>query len=401
MDIIHPMPDPIAIGLTSLHFAALVGNVPMLKFLLDHGADPNALSEYGETPLHLNQRTTLYGTRYEDNWTDKYDRVEHWSQAQTITSKRKEILDALLAHPNISTSARDYQGENLLHCIEYGKPETVTLVQEFLSRGADPSCVNSSLKSPLQLASEAGDTASIAALLRTGTKAVWTEECLLSALSNAVRHGDHKAIVAILELKEARALKLTATKDEHGQNLIHQLFWGQYIRVETVQWLLDKGVDGTELDDSGVCPLARLIQNYTWYSNIEEICRLLLKITGNESFVDCNGQSLGHLCAATFNFEIYMLKAFNDHGVDLAKRDCDGRTVLHHAAIFGSLTEETMGFLAKVIGIQGNEEDIHGRTALQYAMEEASKDRVLETRHPERWGDTRDILLKYHADHKS
>ena len=412
MNTVHPIPEPIAVGLTPLHFAALTGNLTMTEFLLDHGADPNALSEYRETPLHLNQRTTLCGAQYRDDWVDECYRVEYRSKStwyrdvidptfSSIASARERILDALLDHPNISTAAQDYQDENILHCIEYGRPESVTLVQKFLSRGADPSCVNSSLKSPLHLASEAGDAASIAALLSSSSQAVWSEECLLSALYHAILNGDHEVIVAILETKEARVLKLAAAKDEYGQNLLHQLSWGQYIRVETVQWLLDKGVDGSELDDSGVSPLAGLIQNYTWYSNIEEICRLLLKITGTESFVDCDGQGLGHLCAATPNFEIYMLKAFNDHGVDLASRDYAGRTVLHCATMSGFLTEESLEFLVNVIGIQANEEDAHGRTALQYAIEEASKKHDADIIYPERWERTRDILLKHHSDHKS
>lgn len=411
VDTVHPSLESIAVGLTPLHFAALIGNLTMTKFFLEHGADPNALSEYGETPLHLNQRLTLYGTQYEDKWINQQYRVEQRSKSQwyreadplfsTVASARQRILDTLLAHPNSSTAARDYQGENLLHCIEYGRTESVILVQKFLSRGADPSCANSSQKSPLHLASEAGDTASIVALLTTGTKAVWTEECLLHALNHTVRNGDHNAIVAILETKEAREFKLVMTKDEYGQNLLHRLFWGQHIRIETVQWLLEQGTNSSELDHSGVSPLARLIQNYTWLSNIEEICRLLLKTTGTESYVDYNGQGLGHLCAATLNFEIYMLKAFNDHGVDLARKDCVGRTVLHHAAMFGSLTEESLEFLVNVIGIQANEEDVYGRTALQYAIEEASKESDLDVIYRERLARTRDILLKYHFYHES
>jgi ankyrin repeat protein len=412
MNTVHPIPEPIAVGLTPLHFAALTGNLTMTEFLLDHGADPNALSEYRETPLHLNQRTTLCGTQYRDDWVDEYYRVEYRSKStlyrdvidptfSTATSARQRILDTLLAHPKTSTATQDCQEENLLHCIKYGKPESVTLVQKFLSRGADPSCVNSSLKSPLHLASEAGDTASIVALLSTGTKAVWTEECLLHALDHAVQNGDHSAIVAILETKEARAFKLVMMKDKYGQNLLHRLSWGQYIRIETVQWLLEQGTDGSELDHSGVFPLARLIQNHTWDSSIEEICRLLLEVTGNGSFVDCNGQGLGHLCAATPIFQIYMLKAFNDHGVDLASRDCAGRTVLHCATMSGFLTEESLEFLVNVIGIQANEEDAHGRTALQYAIEEASKKHDADIIYPERWERTRDILLKHHSDHKS
>lgn len=412
VDTVHPIPESIAVGLTPLHFAALTGDPMMTKFFLDHGADPNALSEYGETPLHLNQRITLYGTQYKDSWTDEKCRVEYFSREpyfwrrvypdfSTAASARERILDTILAHPNISTAAQDYQGENLLHCIEYGKPESVTLVQKFLSRGADPSYVNSSQKSPLHLASEAGDTASTVALLSIGTKAVWTEECLLHVLDNALRHGDHKAIVAILELKEARALELSAKKDDLGRNLLHRLFWGQYVDVETVQWLLDEGVDSSELDDTGESPLASLLQNDLWDSNVEDICRLLLTIRGNASFIDSRGQSLGHLYAASPNFEIFILEALNDHGVDLAKTDCAGKTVLHCAAVSGSLTEESLEFLVNIIGIQSNEEDAHGRTALQYAINKASKEHGSETMNPERWERTRDILLKHHADHKS
>jgi ankyrin repeat protein len=143
-----------------------------------------------------------------------------------------------------------------------------------------------------------------------------------------------------------------------------------------------------------------------WYPNIEEICRLLLKITGNESFVDYNGQGLGHLCAASLGFDIFILEVLNDHGVDLARRDCAGRTVLHCAAISGSLTEEALEFLVNVVGIKANEQDADGRTALQYAIEETSKEHdsdmiYPEHWYPEHWERTRDMLLKHHADHKS
>ncbi|RYO48681.1 hypothetical protein AA0116_g12505 [Alternaria tenuissima] len=410
LNTMHPTPESVAVGLTSLHFAALTGNPTMTQFLLNHGANPNALSEYGETPLHLNQRTKLYGRQSMDSWTDEVLRVENklircdhcgdcHKDFSNVASVRECILHTLLAHPNTSTAAQDYQGENLLHCIEYGKLESVTLVQRFLSRGADPLCVNPSQKSPLHLAIEAHDTASLIVLLRTGADALGTEKRLLNAIDYAVRHGNHQAIVAILEMEEARALKLVTTKDENGQNLLHRLFWGQYVRIETVQWLLDEGADSSELDDSGVSPLARLIQNYLWYSNIEEICSLLLKIEGNASFVDCYGQGLGHLYAASPNSAIF--QTFNDHGVDLAKRDCAGRTVLHSAARSGSLTEGTLEFLLDVIGIQINEEDTHGRTALQYATEEASNDHGSDIMIPERWERTRDVLLKHQADRKN
>jgi ankyrin repeat protein len=87
-----------------------------------------------------------------------------------------------------------------------------------------------------------------------------------------------------------------------------------------------------------------------------------------------------------------------EHGVDLAKRDHDGRTVLHCAAICGSLTEQSLGFLINIVSIQADEEDTYGRTALQYATELAAKDRSSKTWDPKRWERTRDILQKSHTN---
>jgi len=60
-------------GLTPLHYAALVGNCRMVEFLLDHGADANSLSPYGETLLHIALSKKLQGTQYSDDWT-----ADHW-----------------------------------------------------------------------------------------------------------------------------------------------------------------------------------------------------------------------------------------------------------------------------------------------------------------------------------
>ena len=39
--------------LTALHYAVLTGGEIMTKFLLEHGANVNAVSQYGETYLHV------------------------------------------------------------------------------------------------------------------------------------------------------------------------------------------------------------------------------------------------------------------------------------------------------------------------------------------------------------
>ncbi|KAF1955606.1 ankyrin, partial [Byssothecium circinans] len=376
-----PASRSVANGLTPLHFAALTGNPTMTEFLLEHGADPNALSNSGETPLHISLRTTLYGTKYEDSWTDSSLRAEYLLDVADfdeddvdavlaeISLLREGVLDALLSDPRTSLTVMDYKGESPLHCVQYGKLESATLVQKLVSRGADPFCGNSSQQSPLHFACKASDYDSVKILLSLGAKVALTNVYGLNALHYAAQSGNHETIIVILETQEGRAANLAASKDKRGQNALHHMLsTTSRKRVKTVQSLLHQGVDGSELDNSGTSPLARFIKSSVLRIDIE-ICRSLLGIKGNASFVDDDGQNLGHLCARTFDLGVHVLKVLKEHGVDLAKKDCDGRTVLHRAAICGSLAEQSLEFLVNVIGIQAGEEDASGQTALQYATE--------------------------------
>jgi hypothetical protein len=55
-------------GLTALHFAALNACTEIAALLLQGGADPNACSDFGDTPLHLGIRHRLLGRRNDDEW---------------------------------------------------------------------------------------------------------------------------------------------------------------------------------------------------------------------------------------------------------------------------------------------------------------------------------------------
>jgi ankyrin repeat protein len=119
----------ISAGLTPLHFAALTGNSFMTKFLLECGADPNALSGYNESPMHLTLRRTLHGPIYDDDWTDASWRVEGLLDLPDleeddidaihadVVSHREGVLDAMLADARTSLTIRDYQHEHPLHCV--------------------------------------------------------------------------------------------------------------------------------------------------------------------------------------------------------------------------------------------------------------------------------------------
>jgi ankyrin repeat protein len=407
-DSMSPILRSVTIGLTPLHFAALTGNATMTHFLLEHGADPNAQSEYGETPLHLTLRTRLSGTIYQDDWNNQNRAIDFFdSKTEAIKNgdsrvslNRRQVLDALLADPRISVTATDYRGECPLHCIQYGEPGCATLVQKLVSKGADPCCGNLRQESPLHLAIRADDHAAVVTLLSMGAKVALTDERGLNALHYAAQTGNHETMVAILGTDEAKTAELIVSKDKIGQTVLHHYLSVRPsgIQVATLRWLLDEGADSLELDNNGVSPLAKFIKIPAWVID-DDVCMLLLAIRGNESFVDHDGQGLGHLCAATPVFGVYILQMLKVYNVDLSTKDSDGRTVLHRATICGRLTEESLNFLVNVVGIQASEKDAHGCTALQYAVAAAGKDYRDIGWSNSRWERIRDVLVEYHANH--
>lgn len=381
----HAASGAIETGLTPLHFAALTGKWRMIDFFLEHGADPNAVSDYSETPLHLTLRAEIHGTRYGDDWTDTCLRPEGvWdvldieeedfaAVERVMSLAREEVLNALLADPRTSLTATDYKGESPLHCIQYNSSGSANVVRCLLEKGADLDCRNLKQQSPLHFASRVGDHASVRTLLKWGARAGQTDDDGRTALHYAARSGSHETIMAILDTEEAKAGNLLVIKDKVGQNVLHHLLsTTRQKRVGAVQLLLDHGANSSEFDDSGTSPLAKFIKRCPSKINVE-ILRILLAIEGNAAFVDGDNQTLGHLCARNFDFSVHVLEILHQHGVDLASKDRDGRTVLHRAAITGSLTTPALDFLVNILGLRADEKDIYGRTTLQYVAERSTK----------------------------
>lgn len=115
-------------GLTPLHYAALVGNSQMVQFFLSHGADPNAVSYYGETPLHCTISKNLWGSKYTDGWIEDHLRVEvllefidpedddaSETYADIIARQRIAMIDGLLSHPKTDVNVQDSEGASTLH----------------------------------------------------------------------------------------------------------------------------------------------------------------------------------------------------------------------------------------------------------------------------------------------
>ncbi|KAL5371605.1 hypothetical protein DPSP01_014146 [Paraphaeosphaeria sporulosa] len=391
-------------GLTPLHFAALTGNPVMTEFLLKRGADPNAVSEHGETPLHLTLRKSLHGSKYRDDWMDPSWRAERlWdlldfeeddveAVSADIDKNRKGVLNALLADSRTSLTVKDCQNEHVLHCVEYGAPGSASVVQRLIRRGAVPLEDNRKQQNALHFASRAGDYDAVVFLLSLGIEPRLTDSDGLNALHHASRSGNHETIAILLDLAVPIRLSLVGSKDNCGRNSLHHLLSSDYnIQVETTHLLLDNGVNGSESDASGYSPLASYIESH-WLVVDIDICQLLLSVEGNSLFVDKDGKNLGHLYVSTLDCRVQVLEMLNRNGVSLTKKDRQSRTILHYAAISGSLTEQSLHYLRHVVSVKTSAEDASGKTALQYAAEMSSRRHDPKMYDPGRWDRTASLL---------
>lgn len=246
-----------ATGLTPLHYASLVGDLEMTEFLLEHRADPNALSENGESPLRLALRRRVEERIWDDVSKQEELRKDDWDGFHESTKDRDKVLHALLSDPRIILTAKDCKESSLLHCISYGKPESSKILQRLVSNGADPISDDSIGKIPLHFASNVGDYDSVMVLLSLGADVASTDYYDRNALHYAARSAHHQTIAAILDTERAKSVNLAASKDSDGKNALSYLLSARSrAQIETVQLLLDRGLDCSERDDEGNLPLS-------------------------------------------------------------------------------------------------------------------------------------------------
>lgn len=191
------------------------------------------------------------------------------------------------------------------------------------------------------------------------------------------------------------------SEDNHGRNALHHaLLSDRREDFKVIQYLLaNTGIDVNSQDNTGMPPLA------TYLSRINLICdpdivQLLLERGSDPTFATKNGGlGLAHLHASASSWIIIdainvktlliMMKYF----VDLGLRDGQGRTMLHHSATSGSLTEDALCFLCSAaVGLSTDTTNAHGKTALDYAKSEAKRPRHENTYKPDRWSRAEGIL---------
>jgi hypothetical protein len=136
-------------GLTALRFSSLNACTKMTAFLLQHGADPNAQSDIGDTPLHLAIRSRILGREYDDVWksgdytiealrdliTD-YESEEASDIYHAIDQARTHIVDTLLASETIDVNIANANRDCPQYVIDFSKHYSLSILCKLIEKGA-------------------------------------------------------------------------------------------------------------------------------------------------------------------------------------------------------------------------------------------------------------------------
>ncbi|KAF5552597.1 isoform 2 of ankyrin-3 [Fusarium mexicanum] len=392
-------------GLTPLHLAAMTGSQKMTKFLLDHGANPNFPSHSGETPLHLAMKEDLYGSRWQnklDFWNNPDNRVEcvlewidpeedeenYYSTKAWIRKERSAVVELLLNNPKTDVNAQDIFGMSPLHIAAGRKDLTALVFQKLIDRGADISLCTTESRTPLHLAIMNKNVIAVSYLLKIGADPRAEDANGLNTLHYAAQTRHLQILQNLLAtIPDIQMEAFLNRQDKKGKNALHHLLRKHGVEIPVTRYLLERCNGINDLDSTGMSPVALYISANVLFSRQDDkhLLDLLFSYGADPSFKTTEGLGLVHLVGTSRRCSVGGLQTLAKWGIDLRSLDTQGRTVLHHSSITGTLVEDVLHFLCHDIKLSVNLRDVHGKTALDYAVQEKENAHDPNPFDPGRW----------------
>ena len=144
-------------GQTPIHYASFVGNIKIIKLLIQNGADISSKTNNGFNVLHLatmgNKITSFYYfiERYKMDINFK-DLKDNTSLHLATYFNSKKIFNFLLTNKDIDINAKNKEGFTPLHYAVISQNKN--MVKKLLMKGADSSIKNNKLLTPYEIAKE-------------------------------------------------------------------------------------------------------------------------------------------------------------------------------------------------------------------------------------------------------
>ncbi len=315
------------------------------RLLLEHGADPNALSSSDQIcPLHyaiLSDKAALAALLIEHKADPNLENASDYGlPLHLAVEKGLPNMVALLLKRGAAADRKDSEGSTALHLA--AKSGRVDLAQILLARGADANAKGPQDRRPLHEAAEAGRPEVVKLLL------------------------DHHADVAARDATGQTPLLLQPLPG-CAQLLADAMMGGEpdeqtavvraALYADVVNQLAARGADVNEADENGETPLRVVLGEPAG----TDVARVLLEHGANPEFTDASGRALPLHCAARWG-DRESVRMLLDRGAAVDARDGDGNTPLHSAADAGAVEE----LLAA--GADVNAQDKDGAVPLQIAI---------------------------------
>ncbi|KAJ5312119.1 hypothetical protein N7508_002949 [Penicillium antarcticum] len=384
-------------GLTALHFSSLNACSEITAFLLRQGADPNAQSDIGDTPLHLAIRCRLLDRRYDDVWecgdyaieflkeliTD-HDSEEASDIYQAIDQARTHIVNTLLESETIDVNMANAFGDYPQHVIDFREDYALSILCKLIERGADISRLNGSGQSCLHLASKKGNLEVVRKFVDEGHD-IWLEDShRLSPFHYALQRGCLNVLQFLSTACDSALSTLWHSIDHHGRNPLHHHVSSIYCSVEMVKFLLELGCDVNQLDTKGNSSLGVYVGSFHLGFR-GDIFFVLMDKGADPLWVNGREENLVHLLMHHRRVDTEILECLFRCGLDPAARDIDGKTFMHHGAAHGAFNKELVDFLQWRDVLDMHSRDSVGKTPLNYAEEKAHKKDLEEVLFDPRW----------------
>jgi ankyrin repeat protein len=163
------------------------------------------------------------------------------------------------------------------------------------------------------------------------------------------------------------------TLDHFGKNPLYHHVVSEFCSAKVVRLLIQLGCDVNQSDTEGNSALGLYIDLFH-FSGRTDIFWLLALEGADLLWVNKKGQNLAHLLMHHRAQHKVILDILFDIGLDPVATDLDGRTLTHHGAIHGVFTKELLEFLECRGVLDLHTRDSIGKTALNYAEEEANRE---------------------------
>ncbi|KAH8690777.1 hypothetical protein BGW36DRAFT_328708 [Talaromyces proteolyticus] len=386
-----------------LHVAAEVGNPKLVQHLLRRHADPNQRSHIGDSPLHLAIRPEKMRPRQGETWAELYavetlaDYIDDFESEEAseifreIEDSRRCTVDMLLRSNAVDVNIANNHGDYPIHVIEFYKRHAFAILTSLLDSGADSSKLNGEKKTCLHLASEAGNLDAVRILVKNGCDITLLDASGLSPIHYAV-HNNRVEIVQLMFKSSPNAKFYPCWQDDHrGRNLLHYYAESLICSIDMLNLLLDNEFDINSLDVEGNSVLSIYLSSFRLRVRVDIFQSIVKGMSDKNntqwmSWLDKKKRNLAHMLMRQWDEDnVAILNDLLKAGVDKNAKDTDGRGIVHHGAIHGSFNKVLVRYLGEEGILQLHERDRKGKTSLEYAEEEANRERHIDLWLGHRW----------------